>query len=96
MKVTITKQVKKTKYNQNTASISTEIVNVFHQLKQYFVALLNTSSRSEAFISFKENALNGKDINNETIHTKLMIQNTNEACGNKRKQNSRLASRVYR
>ena len=85
MNVPITKQVKKTKYNQNTVSISTEIVNVFHQLKQYFVALLNTSSRSEAFISFGENALNGKDINNAAIPAKLMIQNTNEACGNKRK-----------
>ena len=79
MNVPITKQVKKTKYNQNTVSISTEIINVFHQLKQYFVALLNTSSRSEAFISFKKNALNGKDINNAAIPAKLMIQNTKEA-----------------
>ena len=71
----------KIKYNQNTVNISTLIVNVFHQLKQYVVSLLNISSRSAASISSGENTFNWKD---------------NEACANKRKENNRFASMILR
>ena len=86
----------KIKYNQNTVNISTLIVNVFHQLKQYVVSLLNISSRSAASISSGENTFNWKDINSGTNHTKLMTQNSNEACANKRKENNRFASMILR
>jgi hypothetical protein len=96
MKVPLQKSVKKIKYNINTISISTVLVNVFHQLKQNVVSLLNASIRSEAFIFSEENALNEDDINSGTNHTKLKTENTNEAYENKRKQNSRFASGIIR
>ena len=89
-------KVNKIKYNQNMVNISTVIVNVFHQLKQYFVSLLKVSKGSEAGISYEINALNGEDINSGTNHTKLMTQNRNEACENKRKENGRFASKISR